>query len=123
MKHELGCGFAVGSRFRELIIGWNPASERLCSIRIREKFCNYSLICAHAPTDESDDDVKDEFYDSLDRLYIFCLSYDTKVLLGDFNTKLGRISVGSASVGKNSLHEVSTDNGRRIADWAIPHCY
>ena len=79
-RHELGCGFAVGSRFRELIIGWNPASERLCSIRIRGKLYNYSLICAHAPTDESDDDVKDEFYDSLDRLYSLCPSYDTKIL-------------------------------------------
>ena len=27
------------------------------------------------------------------------------------------LSVGSASVGKHSLHEVSTDNGRRLADW------
>ena len=44
-------------------------SERLCSIRIRGKLYNYSLIYAHAPTDESDDDMKDEFYDSLNRLY------------------------------------------------------
>ena len=57
-----------GSRFRELITGWNPASERLCSIRIRGKLYNYSLICAHVFTDESDNDVKDEFYDSLDWL-------------------------------------------------------
>ena len=63
-RHELGCGFAVEIRLRELIIGWKPASERLCSIRIKGKFYNYSLICAHTPTDESDDDLKDEFYDS-----------------------------------------------------------
>ena len=25
--NELGCGFAVGSRFRELIIGWNPRAK------------------------------------------------------------------------------------------------
>ena len=65
----LGCGFAVGSRLRELIIGWNPAIERLCSIRIRGKFYNYSLICAHAPIDDSYYDVKNKFCDSLDRLY------------------------------------------------------
>ena len=80
----------------------------MCSIGIRGKLYNYSLICAHAPTDESDDDVKDEFYDSLDRLYSLCPSYDTKVLLRDFNSKLGRETVGSASVGKHSLPEVST---------------
>ena len=67
---------------------------------------------------ESDNDVKYEFYDSLVRLYSLCLSYDTKELLGDFNAKLGRESVGSGSVGKHSMHEVSTDNSRRLADWA-----
>ena len=110
-KHEFGCGFAVGSRLRKLVIGWNPASEKLCSIRIRGKFYNYSLICAHAPTDETEEGVKDDFYDHLDRLYSLCPSYDTKVLLGDFNAKLGRESVISASVGKHSLHET--------ADWAF----
>ena len=39
-KHEFGYGFAVGSRLRKLVIGWNPASEKLCSIRIRGKFYN-----------------------------------------------------------------------------------
>ena len=92
-RHELESCFTVGSRLRELIIGWNPASERLCYIRIRGKIYNYSLICAHAPTDESDDDVKDEFYDSLDRLYSLCPSYDTKVLLIDYSAKLGRICI------------------------------
>ena len=77
-RHELGCGFAVGRRLRELIIGWNPASEKLCTIRIRCKLYNYNLICTHAPTDESDVDVKDEFYDSLDGLYSLCPSYDNK---------------------------------------------
>ena len=119
IRHELGCGFAVGCRLRELIIGWNPASERFCSIRIRGKFYNYSLICAHAPTDESDGDVKDEFYDSLDRLHWLFPSDDTKVLLGEFNAKLGRGNVGSASVGKHSMHEVLIDNspiGQQVGD-------
>ena len=55
---------------------------------------------------------------TLNRLYSLRPSYDIKVLLGDFNAKLCRESVGSASVGKHSLHEVSTDNGRRLAFWA-----
>ena len=28
-RHELGCGFAVGSRFQEFISGWNPATTLL----------------------------------------------------------------------------------------------
>ena len=32
--------------------------------------------------------------------------------------ELGRESVVSASIGIHSLHEVFTDNGRRLDDWA-----
>ena len=86
------------SRLRKLVIGWNPASEKLCSIRIRDKFYNYRLICAHAPTDETEEGVKDDFYDHLDRLYSLCPSYDTKVLLVDFNAKLGIFLQNSPSL-------------------------
>ena len=34
--------------------------------------------------DESDDDLKDEFYDNLDQLYKLCPSYETKMLFDEF---------------------------------------
>ena len=48
-------------------------NERLAKIRIKAKFHNISLICAHAPTVEKDDAVNK------------CLAHDIKIALGDFN--------------------------------------
>lgn len=36
-------------------------------VKLKEKFCNTSIICAHAPTEEEEDVIKYEFYDELTR--------------------------------------------------------
>jgi len=39
-----------------------------------------------------------------------------KILLGDFNAKLGRVDIFKPPAGTESLHQDSKDNGVRIAN-------
>ncbi|XP_060665319.1 uncharacterized protein LOC132797575 [Drosophila nasuta] len=80
-----------------------------------------SLICAHAPTEEKDDATKDAFYAELDRAYGRCPSHDIKILLGDFNAKVGREDIFGATVGRFSLHETTSSNGLRLIGFAAAH--
>ncbi|MGI4816809.1 MAG: reverse transcriptase domain-containing protein [Janthinobacterium lividum] len=130
----LGCGFAICGKMRDNVIGWNPINERMCSIRIKGIFNNYSLICVHAPTDvEKDPNAKDAFYDQLDRAYDSCPEYDTKLVLGDLNAQIGCGRVFDGTVGRHSLKAtnktktrrfvkaedcVTTDNGIRFISFA-----
>jgi hypothetical protein len=41
-----------------------------------------------------------------------------KVLLGDFNAKVGREDVFKPAIGNKSLHQDSNDNGVRIVNFA-----
>jgi hypothetical protein len=41
-----------------------------------------------------------------------------KILLGDFNAKAGRENIFKATIGNESLHEISNDNGVRIVNFA-----
>jgi hypothetical protein len=41
-----------------------------------------------------------------------------KILLGDFNAKVGRENIFKPTNGKESLHEISKDNGVRIVNFA-----
>jgi hypothetical protein len=41
-----------------------------------------------------------------------------KILLGDFNAKFGREDIFKPTVGKESLHEDSNDNGVRVVNFA-----
>jgi hypothetical protein len=37
-----------------------------------------------------------------------------KILLGDFNAKVGREEIFKTTIGIESLHEISNDNGVRV---------
>jgi hypothetical protein len=41
-----------------------------------------------------------------------------KMLLGDFNAKVGREDTFKPTIGNDSLHEINNDNGVRIANFA-----
>ncbi|PNF35790.1 hypothetical protein B7P43_G11761 [Cryptotermes secundus] len=41
-----------------------------------------------------------------------------KILLGDFNAKVGREDIFKPTVGNESLHEISNDNGVRVVNFA-----
>jgi hypothetical protein len=44
----------------------------------------------HAPCEDKSEDVKDSLYEELDRVFDQFPRYDKKILLGDFNGKVGR---------------------------------
>jgi len=41
-----------------------------------------------------------------------------KILLGDFNAKVGRENIFKPTIGTESLHQDSNDNGVRIVNFA-----
>jgi hypothetical protein len=47
-------------------------------------------VNVHAPTEEKSDDSKDSFYEELEQIFYPFPKYHVKILLGDFNAKLGR---------------------------------
>ena len=44
--------------------------------------------------------------------------YHIKILLGDFNTKVGRQNTFKTTIGNESLHQDSNDNGVRTVNFA-----
>lgn len=115
---EYGTGFIVIGRARNAVMGFNPIDERLCSLRIRGKFFNYTLINAYAPTEDKDNDMKELFYEKLVEVYDRAPKRDIKIVLGDLNAKIGREVFYRPTIGKYSLHENSNDNGTRVVDFA-----
>ncbi|XP_073848775.1 uncharacterized protein [Musca autumnalis] len=118
VKHEFGCGFVVSRRLKHLVSSFTPVNERLAAIRIKAKFFNISFICAHAPTEEKDEQTKDVFYERLEETYDRCPAHDIKIILGDFNAKIGKENIFDPTVGKFSLHSETSDNGMRLIDFA-----
>jgi hypothetical protein len=45
--------------------------------------------------------------------------YHMKILLRDFNAKVGREDVFKPTIGNESLHEISRDDGLRVVNYTI----
>ena len=117
-QHIFGTGFIVSKSIR-LIIEFKPINRRMCVLRIRGKFENYSYICAHAPTEEKSERKKYQFYGRLDRMYKQCPSYNIKIILGNMNAKVGKEIWTGIAVGTCGLHDESNDDGTRLINDAV----
>jgi hypothetical protein len=72
----------------------------------------------HAPCEDKSDDVKDSFYEELVHVFDQFPMYDMKILLGDFNAKVGRVDIFKPTIGNETSHEISNDNGVRVVNFA-----
>jgi hypothetical protein len=62
VRRVLRVAVYVNSRFLPNILRFVPVNDRLCWIRVGGKCRNYSIINAHAPTEDKNDEEKDNFY-------------------------------------------------------------
>jgi hypothetical protein len=60
------------------------------------------------------DDSKDSFYEELEEVFDHFPKYHMKILFGDFNAKVGREAAFKPTIGNESLHQDSNDNGVRV---------
>jgi endonuclease/exonuclease/phosphatase family metal-dependent hydrolase len=77
------------------------------------------MISIHAPTEEKEDLVKEQFCMSLEKVCDTIPNYDMKVILGDFNAKIGKENYWYPACRRYSLHDKTNDNGKKIADFAL----
>ena len=62
-------------------------------IVLRGRWCNIIVLNVHAPSEDKSDDTKDSFYGELEQVFDHFPKYDMKILLGDFNGKVGRENI------------------------------
>jgi len=61
---------------------------------------------------------KDSFYEGLEQDFYHFPKYHMKILLRDFNAKVGRENIFKPTVANESLHQDSNDNGVRLVNLA-----
>jgi hypothetical protein len=87
-------------------------------IILRGLWCHIIVLNVHAPTEDKADDVKDSFYEELEHVFGKFPKYHMKILLGDFNAKVGTEDIFKPTIENESLHEISNDNGVRLVSFS-----
>ena len=78
-----------------------------------------TLILTHAPTEETSEVAKEEFYSSLEKVCDAFPNSDVTRVLRDFNAEVGKVSYLYPACGGHSLHNETNDNGKWMINFAL----
>ena len=93
-------------------------SDRLSYIVLRGRWRNIIVVNVHAPSKEKSEESEDSFYEELEPVFDHFPKNHMKILLGNFNAKLGREIIFKPTIGQESLHQDSNVNGVRLVNFA-----
>jgi len=118
-RHEFGVGFVINDRLLHNVNKFEAINKRICFIRLKISGQNIIIINCHSPTEDKDAETKDAFYEKMERTYDSLPRRAIKIIIGDMNAKICRKNVFRPTIGKESLHIVSNDNGTRFISFAM----
>lgn len=72
------------------------------------------MICAHAPTEEKDENEKDQLHKNLNNLYDELPPNDIKIIAGDFKANICRTAQAPHSLHSNDINDIEN----RVIDLA-----
>jgi Reverse transcriptase (RNA-dependent DNA polymerase)/Endonuclease/Exonuclease/phosphatase family len=116
-RHERGVGIAIEARLAAAVIGWEPVSDRIITMRMQTRHTKTTIIQVYAPTDMATDEEKDSFYEQLQDVMDATPEHDLKVVMGDFNAQIGRDKAGWADVMGTEAAGERNDNGERMLSY------
>ena len=67
---------------------WEPINERIIKARFKSKYCKLTIIQCHAPTNDSEDEVKEDWYEQLQAEVTKVPQHDMLLVMGDMNAKV-----------------------------------
>ena len=122
-RREAGVGFAITTKVaRTLTSQPKGVSDRLMSMRLPlTQDRHVTIISAYAPTMTNPEEVKDAFYEDLERVIQSTPRTDKLIILGDFNARVGTDNqTWEGIIGKNGMGKANS-NGLRLLELCTVH--
>jgi hypothetical protein len=86
-------------------------SDKVLYVILRGRWCNVIVLNVHGPCEDKGHDVKDSLCGEIGRVFEHFPRYESRILLADFNAKVGMEYIFKLTIIKENLHETITNNG------------
>ena len=84
-----GAAFICTDEMRIRVLGFNPVSDRIVTIRLQGKPVNVTVIQTYAPTSTAEEEDVEDLYEMLHKLIAENPGGDVMYVIGDWNAKVG----------------------------------
>ena len=104
--HSEGVAIMLSKEAQKTLIGWEPVSPRIIASKFRtsNKKIALNIIQCYAPTNDAEEEVKEEYYQLLEETTRKCNRKDITIVMGDMNAKVGSDNTGLEEImGKNGI--------------------
>lgn len=116
--HSQGVALMLTKMAQRALIGWEAHGPRILTacFRTTNRRINMDIIQCYAPTNDSEEDVKEDFYNRLLTIIQACPRRNIIITMGNFSAKTGSNNQGYEEImGKQGLGEMN-ENGERFAN-------
>ncbi|VDI48062.1 blast:Craniofacial development protein 2 [Mytilus galloprovincialis] len=111
------CYIIMNKQTAKSLIEYNPVNERIIRARFHAKKGKVTFIQCYAPTNEAEEEVKTEFYNTLQAEIRKVPTHDLTIVMGDLNAKVGNDNTGNERVmGKYGCGQMN-ENGELLVDF------
>ena len=117
--HREGVAVIISKQAGKTLRGWEAHGSRIlwASFSTKNKKININIVQIYAPTNDADDEKKDEFYSRLQSVVDRLPGKDVNIIMGDANAKVGEDPKGYERImGRHGIG-VMNENGERFADF------
>ena len=115
-QHHGGVAMILKRGMEKCLMEWKPINSRLMKVRMKGKQINTTIIQCYAPTNDSDEESKDAFYEQLQAELENIPRHEMKIVMGDLNAKVGNDNTGhERAMGKEGCGSMN-DNGERLLE-------
>ncbi|VDP44391.1 unnamed protein product [Schistosoma curassoni] len=116
--HTQGVALMLSKVARNALEGWGSHGSRTtkASFKTKKEGITMNIIQCYAPTNDSNNNIKDHFYERLQSIIEKCPRKHFTILMGDLNTKVGIDNTGYEDImGRHGLGK-RNGNGERFAN-------
>jgi endonuclease/exonuclease/phosphatase family metal-dependent hydrolase len=101
------------------LLDFEPHSNGINKIRLKGRFRNITVISAYAPTNDEDEQKKENFYEDSEEVCNRIPRHYIVIIVGDFNAKIGKQEHQQQVAGPYTIQDISNENGNMLTHFAI----
>ena len=118
-QHIRSVALIVSKEKVNTLLEWEPLSDRLIRARFDSKHCKRTILQCYVPTNEADEEDKDDWFEELQQAVFKVPQHDMLLIMGDMNAKVGADNTDcDRAMGKHGCG-VKNVNGERLIDFCL----